>query len=73
MSHFVVVDGDDWSGIYVDGILLTEGHGFGTTEVLKIAMEHGPVESVEGRYADVVWLHDQGFLPTNLEDVKVHQ
>lgn len=71
MSQFVIVDGDDWSGIYVDGVLLTEGHSFQAGEVLQAAMNHGPVDSIETRYADAAWLEDRGRLPTKLSDVKV--
>ncbi|SDQ98358.1 hypothetical protein SAMN05519103_00304 [Rhizobiales bacterium GAS113] len=69
-THIVtIVDGDDWSGLYIDGKLQTEGHSIPVQNALRSVRELGPftVMCIE---ADSDWLYDEGNLPRDLVDVK---
>jgi hypothetical protein len=69
MSRLTLANGDDWSGIYVDGSLVTEGHSFRTLEVVEICIEHN-VTVAEGKEVDIEWLNGQGSLPDKEGDVR---
>ncbi|GAB9152983.1 hypothetical protein [Bradyrhizobium diazoefficiens] len=68
MSRLTLAQGDDWSGIYVDGQLVTEGHSIRTLEVVEICIEH-KVTVAEGKLVDIPWLNEQGSLPQREEEV----
>jgi hypothetical protein len=68
MSRLTLAQGDDWSGIYIDGQLVTEGHSFRTLEVVEICIEH-EVTVAEGKLVDMVWLNRQGSLPDREDHV----
>ncbi|MCA1379419.1 hypothetical protein I6F34_01115 [Bradyrhizobium sp. BRP05] len=68
MSRLTLASGDDWSGIYVDGQLITEGHSFRELEIVEICIEH-KVTVAEGKEVDIAWLHEQGNLPKREEQV----
>jgi uncharacterized Zn finger protein len=68
MSRLTLARGDDWSGIYVDGQLITEGHSFRELEIVEICIEH-KVPVAEGKEVDTVWLNGQGSLPESEEEV----
>lgn len=70
MAKLVLVRGDDWEGIYVDGTLVTEGHSTETIAAIEIAVAHHVTEC-ETQYADLAWLHDEGNLPRRLDEVKL--
>jgi len=70
VSAFTVVNGDDWTGLYVDGKLVEQGHSISASDALRIARDYKKIESVETLYADIDWLHDLGWLPDKLSDVK---
>lgn len=66
-----IIKGDDWGGVYVDGILVDQGHEWGynvsTVERLMKIMDLPNVEVVE---VDTEWLAEAGWLPVYLEEVK---
>lgn len=64
-KEITLVEGDDWSGLYVDGKLVAEGHSFSNSELL----EYCGVKHNRG-FADLDWLADRGTLPKKLSDVK---
>lgn len=66
-SGMVIARGDDWNGIYVNGMLVKEGHSFKYVEVAKLAMN---CTTVEERFVDLGWLSDNGNFPSNIEEVE---
>jgi hypothetical protein len=68
MSRLTLANGDDRSGIYIDGQLITEGHSFRTLDVVEICIEH-KVTFAEGKLVNMVWLNGQGSLPDREEQV----
>ena len=72
-KQYVIVNGDDWQGIFVDGKLISEGHSFSSYELLEIVKEHGAVGEFWSLEPDMDWLEDRGGLPDTLRDVKLHE
>lgn len=63
--NIVLVVGDDWEGLYVNGQLAVEGHSLTVRDVCAcIGIE------LQTRGCDEDWLHDEGALPIELGDVK---
>lgn len=60
-----IVDGDDWIGLYLDGVLVEEGHSLHLEAVLRELQV--PCHRID---ADQEWLEEMGRLPVELEDVK---
>ncbi len=69
MAKYTIVIGDDWSGLYVDGTLVIQGHELREYEVLVAAQTFGAVTEVEQVEANLGWLEDRGDLPSDLIDV----
>jgi hypothetical protein len=60
-----IVSGDDWEGLYVDGVLVYESHTLTVGRVLRgIGVEFTYVAP------DPQWLEERGSLPDRLDDVK---
>lgn len=57
--------GGDWVGLYVNDVLIFEGHSLSGVQLLDLLAL--PFECVE---ADEEWLADCGNLPTTLADVR---
>ena len=70
MTHkkITIVDGDDWSGLYVNGQLEHEAHRFSAAEVLYVL----GIE-FEFKRLDDKWIEEVGCLPENISDVKFDQ
>ena len=67
MGAYVVVYGEDWTGIYKDGDLLAEKHSFEEIDVLMLVVKHGPIVSCESKQAySFLELYS---LPAALDDV----
>lgn len=60
----VIVLGDDWEGLYLDGKLVEEGHSLDARMTLE-AVGYD-VKTME---ADAEWLTDRGRLPDKLDEV----
>lgn len=69
-KQYVIVHGDDWQGIYVDGQCISEGHSHSTYEILEIVKENGHVGEFWSFDPDMDWLSDVGSLPEKLKDVQ---
>ena len=71
----VLVDGDDWVGVYRDGKLIREGHL--SPSDIKASYEdkkHGDMGiSVSEIVPDLDWLMERGNLPSLLSEVKVQK
>jgi len=66
MPKVVIVEGDDWKGLYVDGKLEYEDHNITPKKVLDVlGIELGIME------CDLNWLFERGDMPKNLSEVKV--
>ena len=64
-QKIVIVSGDDWKGIYIDGQLKFEGHSIRPMDLLGVlAIGYEEFE------CDIAWLEDRGNVPKNLTDVK---
>ena len=63
---FTLVRGDNWEGLYKNGILIEQYHRLDTVEVLD-AMGICNFEVV---YPDMNWLDKRGRLPSSLSKVK---
>jgi len=70
-NEIVVVDGDDWVGLYLNGKLQLEGHGRSRhADILAWGQENGPA-TIRLVFADLDWLSECGRLPENLSEVEV--
>ena len=64
-QKIVIVSGDDWQGIYIDGQLKYEGHSIRPMDIFEVlGINHEQFE------CDFEWLEERGRLPKNLEEVK---
>lgn len=62
---------DDWVGLYIDDILVKEGHEITAWEALEIIKQKEIKHyNMSGFDVDLDWIHDLGNLPEKLEDVK---
>ena len=60
----IVSNGDDWNGLYLDGVLVQQGHEVSVRSVLKaLGIE------CEEVWCDNEWLEGQGELPAALDEV----
>lgn len=64
-SFVLVTNHDDWMGLYVNGVLFTEGHDIRPRDLLAAAGIE--LETVE---PDGEWLYECGHLPQKLSEVK---
>lgn len=77
MKKFVIIDGDDWEGLYIDGILVDEGHSLneGTRREIwlrKMLSDHsGSLEDLQCGYLEdsETYFEDRGSLPSTLSEL----
>jgi hypothetical protein len=63
--QIVIAYGDDWEGLYVDGVLAEEGHSISVHHFCKaLGID------LEQKAVDTDWLEKGGRLPDRFEDVK---
>ncbi len=65
--RFTLVDGDDWVGLYKDGVLLEEGHRILLRDLAKYAGID--FERVELSSDNMEWLGERGGFPMDLGEV----
>lgn len=64
--EIVIVDADDWAGLYIDGKLVYEGHSIDYRQVFKhLNIDYSRKE------ADFEWMDEVGRLPENLSEVEL--
>ena len=68
-----LVHGDDWQGLFINGILVTEGHRVTVEEAItaiseRLVRQDIQFESLEANYK---WLEDRGGFTEKLEKVKL--
>ena len=70
-ADIVLVHADDWSGLYIGGRLVVEGHRLGASEVLAILFERGLLRSKAlVAHCDQDWCEEQGRLPQDISAVQ---
>ncbi len=62
----IVSNGDNWEGVYIDDKLISQDHSLRVDVILE-ALGY----KIEDVLTEEGWLEDQGYLPENLEDVKI--
>ena len=67
---FVHVLGDDWEGLYVDGVLQLQGHSLPTSECILLAIAKPP-KSYEIRTVCQEWFERRDSLPKSLRKVTI--
>lgn len=69
-AHIVfVTNEDDWEGVYVNSVLLDQGHRI-CKEFMIGELVGSVVKSVKTQLVDNEWLENEGgWLPDNLSDV----
>jgi len=65
-KKLVIISGDDWEGIYIDGKLIDEGHSIDWRFVLKVLGYN-----ISGTYIEDEEFWEIGNLPDKLEDLEV--
>lgn len=65
----VIALGDDWSGLYIDGKLVHEGHNIDETWMASLLSEHLGID-MTAEWVDLDWIYDRGRLPESIEDVE---
>lgn len=68
VNNYVLADGDDWQGLYLNGNLVDEGHRLQLEEVCGYMVVDNPT-SFEKRNVNLGWLNEVGLLPPNIDDV----
>jgi hypothetical protein len=64
----VFVTGDDWEGIYVEGLLIKQGHSITVLDALMVGADNPSLKRVQ-KEANIDWLNDVGELPEQIRDV----
>lgn len=69
----VLTYGDDWQGLYINDVLITEGHSVTVAEAVEAISERLPRLDIsfETKEANYAWLNDRGGFPDKLEKVKL--
>lgn len=71
MSKMTIVEGDDWVGLYIEDVLIDEGHGLAIGDVAQAVIDHNVTE-VETKTPNQSWLEAHGSLPLVLSEVIWH-
>lgn len=67
----VFADGDDWQGLYIDGVLRIENHRLDVVDLLHVVKLYvkGPFD-VECKEVCCDWIEDRGSFPRNISEVQ---
>jgi hypothetical protein len=66
--NITLAEGDDWEGLYIDGICYEQNHTLSASDVLSTLKDFGI--SVDIKSVDEEWMEEEGYLPEYLKDVK---
>jgi hypothetical protein len=61
--------GDDWSALYLDGVLKEEGHDFYVEDIATLFIENRSIVEFERINVCMDWLAEAGAYPESLADV----
>ena len=67
--YVTLAKGDDWQGLYVDGMLAAEDHNVSASEALKVVSVYSCKFSFKEVIVDYDWLANQGSMPDSEEDL----
>ena len=67
-KKIVIVEGDNWQGLYIDGELKEQYHSLELYTIFKYL--DIPVDFIN---ADDEWLRKLGYLPKKIEDIKIEE
>ena len=67
--EFNLVVGEDWEGLYVDGVLYVQGHSIDARDIAGAA--NLKFETTHATEAGSDYLADNGYLPETLEEWKI--
>lgn len=68
MSEVIFARGGDWSGMYIDGVLVYENHRLYPDSVIEALVGY-TVGSLRRGEVDFEWLDKQGSLPKDIDKV----
>lgn len=66
--NIALVNGEDWIGLYINGVLIVESHSLDVVGVLKIVCERQQTIVKIESYEAGEWLLNEGNLPYKLTD-----
>jgi hypothetical protein len=70
-NHYVLASGDDWEGLYLNGVVIQQGHEVTVSDFADTILANGGYVATFTRASvDLDWLSNEGWLPTSLGDVK---
>jgi hypothetical protein len=70
-NNLTLIIGDDWEGIYHDGLLIYEGHEVQRRELVNLMKSHETfnVEFKALNDMGIDWLHEEGSLPEYISGI----
>lgn len=70
----ILAKGDDWEGIYVKGVLYSDGHSLDAETIVEATFLAGisSMEDFVQSDVDLDWLDSEGRLPKDVADVVWH-
>lgn len=69
MSEVILARGDDWSGMYIDGVLAYEDYRLYPDSVIRSLIGFTIISLRQGD-VDLDWLDGRGNLPEDIDEVK---
>lgn len=69
MNRVNVVFGDDWQGLYLNGILFTQGHSVHVNELGDIINKNGGIHEYVANEVCFQWMGDMGHFPKFFIDI----
>jgi hypothetical protein len=71
-TEYVLVKGEDWRGLYLNGKLVLQDHSIDLEYALNFIIKNGAgITSFKAIECDDNWLEENHELPTNLADAKL--
>lgn len=72
MASFIIVNANEWAGLYIDGKLVTEGHSIREGELVEHLAAHGVCITRHelSPHADARMCQNGDTMPTNFSDVE---
>lgn len=72
VMEIIIVDADDWQGLYINGVLTCQGHSITAADVAEEIIERLPRLNMTFDVKEVnsKWMENRSDLPTELEKVK---
>lgn len=68
-NTLIYVRGDDWEGLYVNGIIHYQNHSLRVGHVIQIIKECDTIEVVYEYDVESHWMEEMGYLPEFFSDI----